>query len=458
MIKNNLLVFSFILFFTSFLFSETDFSTIDFSPVKKENIGLVFKSLETGKIVFKLNENKHFSYASNLKLVTTATSLEYLGGGFRFLTIFSYNKSTKTLFIKATGDPSVVNEKLWSIAQTLKRKGIGKIKTVIVDDFIYGKPVIKINGHGKGDNAYLANVSALSLNYNSVEIAVYPTKVGEKARVFLGTPGNYFILKNSATTENGAENRLIVGSMKKGKTTEIVVKGSIGVNFKKGVLLYKKIYTPTQYFVKTLLYFLGNNQNIPIKRLKIAENLLLNKQNVNFLYKSPQLRDILTLMNRFSSNFLADSIQTFMGKILKGDATKGVEVLNDYIFDNFGEKLNIINGSGLGNGRNLIKPLFFINLLSNIKSDYLNSIDFFFSLPVAGEDGTLKKVKHTTYFGQIRAKTGTLTGVVALSGIMQAKSGKLYIFTFVINNFKTRNFKTMWRYRDKIMQYFWEKM
>jgi D-alanyl-D-alanine carboxypeptidase/D-alanyl-D-alanine-endopeptidase (penicillin-binding protein 4) len=163
-------------------------------------------------------------------------------------------------------------------------------------------------------------------------------------------------------------------------------------------------------------------------------------------------------MNRFSSNFIADSLQIFMGKILKDDTTKGVEILNDFVFDNMGKKLNIINGSGLGNGKNFIEPIFFINLLSIIKSNFLNSVDFFFSLPVAGEDGTLKKVKQTTYQGKIRAKTGTLTGVVALSGIMQGKSGKLYLFTFVVNNFYSKNFKTMWHYRDKIMQYFWEKL
>ena len=60
---------------------------------------------------------------------------------------------------------------------------------------------------------------------------------------------------------------------------------------------------------------------------------------------------------------------------------------------------------------------------------------YFNTLAVSGIDGTLK---HRLSAGQTRgyvyAKTGTLTGVAALSGFVQARSGRWLIFSLMVNN------------------------
>jgi D-alanyl-D-alanine carboxypeptidase/D-alanyl-D-alanine-endopeptidase (penicillin-binding protein 4) len=54
------------------------------------------------------------------------------------------------------------------------------------------------------------------------------------------------------------------------------------------------------------------------------------------------------------------------------------------------------------------------------------------SLPVAGEDGTLKKrMKGTTAEGNIQAKTGTVTGVSALAGYCTASNGHRLAFAII---------------------------
>jgi len=50
-----------------------------------------------------------------------------------------------------------------------------------------------------------------------------------------------------------------------------------------------------------------------------------------------------------------------------------------------------------------------------------------------GNDGTLTNY-YKTLEGKIFAKTGTLAGVVALSGYLQAKSGKQLLFSVLVNN------------------------
>ncbi len=56
-------------------------------------------------------------------------------------------------------------------------------------------------------------------------------------------------------------------------------------------------------------------------------------------------------------------------------------------------------------------------------------------LPIAGVTGTLAERFDTTGTapgrGVVRAKTGTLTGVVSLAGVVRDRSGRLLVFGFV---------------------------
>ena len=54
------------------------------------------------------------------------------------------------------------------------------------------------------------------------------------------------------------------------------------------------------------------------------------------------------------------------------------------------------------------------------------------SLPIAGVDGTLKKrMKNTTAEGNVRAKTGTLSGIISLAGYLTAANGHEYCFAVI---------------------------
>ena len=60
--------------------------------------------------------------------------------------------------------------------------------------------------------------------------------------------------------------------------------------------------------------------------------------------------------------------------------------------------------------------------------------EFLVSLPLAGVDGTLKKrIKNSDAVGWIRAKTGSLNGVVGLAGYAGQKEGGARAFVFIFN-------------------------
>lgn len=56
------------------------------------------------------------------------------------------------------------------------------------------------------------------------------------------------------------------------------------------------------------------------------------------------------------------------------------------------------------------------------------------SLPVAGVSGTLQnRFQNTSAQGLVQAKTGTMSGVVALSGYLNPTSYEPLIFSIVVN-------------------------
>ena len=92
------------------------------------------------------------------------------------------------------------------------------------------------------------------------------------------------------------------------------------------------------------------------------------------------------------------------------------------------------DGSGLSR-HNLLAPVATVRLLeymwhSEDRAAYLDS------LPVAGHDGTLHwRFQRGGARGRIRAKTGSMSHVLALSGYAEGVDGATYAFSIFANNF-----------------------
>ncbi|MEE8148416.1 MAG: D-alanyl-D-alanine carboxypeptidase/D-alanyl-D-alanine-endopeptidase, partial [Longimicrobiales bacterium] len=153
-------------------------------------------------------------------------------------------------------------------------------------------------------------------------------------------------------------------------------------------------------------------------------------------HTSPPLVDYLTVVNKQSHNFLAETVLKTMGRMVSGDGsfTGGSRVVRSFLEEQAGIAMGgieVADGSGLSEG-NRVSAAALVGVLQ-----YMSGSDlwptFLETLPQAGRRGELPRMFRTPAARNLRAKTGTLDGVSALSGMVRAGAGERIVFSLVAN-------------------------
>jgi D-alanyl-D-alanine carboxypeptidase len=141
---------------------------------------------------------------------------------------------------------------------------------------------------------------------------------------------------------------------------------------------------------------------------------------------SGSLDSLLRPMMYRSDNFLAEQ---FLRTVLKDGIIIDTIVKN--VFRGDAQLPRWVDGCGLSR-YNLFTPLQFVFVLDKMQKEFgIKRIRHIFP---SGNNGTLKNY-YVSENGSIFAKTGSLTGVIALSGYIYTTKNKLLIFSVLINNY-----------------------
>jgi D-alanyl-D-alanine carboxypeptidase/D-alanyl-D-alanine-endopeptidase (penicillin-binding protein 4) len=139
----------------------------------------------------------------------------------------------------------------------------------------------------------------------------------------------------------------------------------------------------------------------------------------------------LRLTDKISQNLHADVLLSDVA----GSRTAGLQALSDFLVQ-MGVKpaeYAFFDGSGLSRGT-LVTPDAVVTLLRYMAHS-AHSEQWFTLLPVSGVDGSLEhRLENKRTKGRIRAKTGTLAHVSALSGYAETRREKVLTFSIFINN------------------------
>lgn len=413
---------------------------------KKALWGILVKNSTTEKTLYELNKNKYFVPASNVKLLTTAAALLKLGKDFQIETpvyITGNAPNLTTLRIVGKGDPSLTTEDLKKLAQKLKKMGVRTIGKVIVEDGYLPSPESNLTWEWSDLYYYYAvPVNSLILNENTVDLSLLPQQKGMPLLVKWSDTiaAKQWLVNNKALT--GEENIDYDVSINLSFQKPLVeFTGELATNSEPDVWSLS-ILNPSEYFLDSL------NSVLDQEKIFISNSLLVNSSqtNINFIqsdqldeeklfltFQSPKLSELVKEINQNSNNLYAEVLFKYLIKIINNDSN--LEDLEN-IFQELGlekNNYNLKDGSGLSK-QNLVTPEVLADVLTLMaKTKY--SETYRQSLSVAGVNGTLeKRFSNTIVEGNFSGKTGTLTGVSALSGYLKTPNSQPLIVSIVINN------------------------
>ena len=148
---------------------------------------------------------------------------------------------------------------------------------------------------------------------------------------------------------------------------------------------------------------------------------------------SPPLADILHVMDVESDNYLAEMVLKNLGAVVarRGTTAAGAAVVRATLAEHDVPLagVRLLDGSGLSS-LDRLTPKALVTILQRAWADPDLRPALFAILPVSGRDGTLEdRMTRPPARGNIRAKTGTLDNVSALSGYVRER----YAFSILVN-------------------------
>ena len=323
-------------------------------------VGLMVFDLDADTVLYQYQARQLLRPASTMKLVTAITALDRLGGAYEYQTRFFYTGTivdsmlTGNLYCVGGFDPSLTQDDVAVIAESIRQAGITKIHGNIVAD----KQMKEVLDYGEGwcwddDNPMLI-----------------PLTIGRKD-IFLTT-------------------------------------------------LRKEL----------------DRQGVDVTEAKLGGDGVMPSGARHLSTYRHSIDVILKQMLKDSDNFYAESMfyQTAASTGRRPAKASDARALTKQFVKRLGlggNPYKFADGSGLSL-YNYVSAEFLVRLLryAHSKEEIIGHL--LPALPIAGVDGTLKKrMTDGNTYGNVVAKTGTVTGISSLAGYLTAADGRQLCFAII---------------------------
>ena len=398
------------------------------------------------QILANLDGDRYFIPSSNAKLFITAIALKTLGADYRFATrLMSSNLPNAKgelehgLWLFGSGDPSFRSATgLQSLVTQLKNKGVKRINGGIWTlTSRKGAEVADSWEWSDLQEYYAAIASPFTINENAINWTISPDTNGKPAIFTWDNPefAKDWRVLNQAFTGN-ADSTYSLKVVRPYGQKVLIITGVIPEK-SEPELGGVAIPNPEANFLDLL------RQELAAQDIAVSQNTATDTskrlpptQDLAIAF-SPPISELIITTNKDSNNLYAELLLRALGdrlhEISPDDNVRGgLIAINKYL-----QSINIpvaqvslADGSGLSR-HNLTTPRAIVKLLQTVASDR----NFRKSLAISNVDGTLtNRFKNSSAQGLIQAKTGTLTGAIALSGYAHPQNHREVIFSIIINN------------------------
>lgn len=384
---------------------------------------------------------------SLMKLVTTYAGLDLLGPAYTWHTPVYVDGPVQggvlqgNLYLKGQGDPKLVLERLWLLLRRVQALGISQIAGDIVLDHSAFETLEQAPGEFDGEplRPYNAAPDALLLNFKSVLVTFTPE------RSIDGRPAGFASVSYEPTLAGlQAPARVPLNALDCGDwrtalkadfsdPSSIRFAGSLGANC--GEKTWPVAYAdPKSYALRTvqgLWRETGGKLAGKVRGGRVPSGL-----TPIFQHPSSTLAELIRDINKFSNNVMAQQLFLTLSLQTKGLGTLAGsrEVLGAWWKSRLPDAPlpTLDNGSGLSRTER-ISAQALATLLQHAWASPLMP-ELVSSLPIAGVDGTLRRIRGQSATGQAHLKTGSLRDVAGIAGYVHAASGKRYVLVAIANH------------------------
>ncbi len=408
--------------------------------LQRHHWGYYVQPLATNTPLASYQGSSLFIPASSNKLLTTAAVLRQLGTQYRLRTSIyqdpNSNLQQPSLTIVGRGDPTITTVKIQELATQLQQKGIRQISRLTANGgYFKGSPMNPDWEWGDLYTDYGVPTTSLIVQQNAVDLVLSPQQVGQAPsyRWRNSVAGIPWQIENRALTGVAkTENSIEVQGLQ-GKPT-LLLTGSLPAGGG-GMTINLAMLNPTATWLSQLQFNLAQKQ-IGVGQIQTIDQEPVVGVEVAAL-ESPTLGELVKETNRTSNNLFAEVLLRTLGR----SNTEAGNNTADLGLRMVKAKLNEIgvtpsiyrqaDGSGLSR-KNLISPLTLVQTLVGMSKTPEAAV-YRDSLPVSGVSGTLAS-RFKNYPSRIQAKTGTLTGTVALAGYANPVQYQPLAFGIIVNN------------------------
>ncbi len=393
------------------------------------SVGIAILDVDSGRILAAVNEHLALNPASNAKLYTAAAALATLHGEHRFETTLSgklEGDAVSALALRGYGNPSLATDDVWSLVQQLKEFGVTRVNgDILVDQGFYDDQTTPPAFDQEPNEwaAFRAPISAVALDENCVTMTVRPSSGGQ-ARVEFEPPGFVDVDGTIRTSSSGGADTVELALSANGGRLSAQVSGAISSDSK--LVRYTRRADDPRLLAGYALQALLEKSGVKVSgavKLGAARGHVLAK------HLSEPLSSLLYSLGKQSDNFYAEMIFRSLAGEGKGRPARSpdsTELVGQWLAHIGATDPGVVlkNGSGLFDADRVsasstVRLLRWAWRAPDVQPEYVAQ------LSVGGVDGTLRKrFRQELTRRRVRAKTGTLDDVIALSGYVLRDGGR----------------------------------
>ena len=391
--------------------------------------GFYVYDLTGDSAIYGYNDYKVLRPASTQKIITTISALHLLGADYPYKTRACYTGTIQdsvlhgNIYVVGGFDPVYNESNLAELVDAVCNLGFKKIDGRVLGDISMKDSTIWGEGWCWDDapsdvEPYL---SPLMINRGCVVVRAS----GNKATT---EPQSSFVTMNPKGPGKFSATRNWISS---GNIITTTGTGSKSIS----------VYRPDLFFVCTLCDRL-KERGITISSSDTTKPIYgigtLPAKNTEFYSMTRNLSQLLNKTLKDSDNLYAESMLYQIAHVKAGDWATAADARHaiDALIKQTGESpasCRVADGSGVSL-YDYVTPRILVAMLRFAYKDQNIFSNFYPALPIAGMDGTLNsRMTQGNAFGNVRAKTGTVSGVSSLAGYVTASNGNLLAFSIISN-------------------------